>query len=92
MKKETEISTYAQQPCVKYASKFTEEKTKGVNSLQTSSSTSTQIWYCAKLDWPDDAVAVAESKYEKFKKKLPLITFGLTVLLVMLNIIRIFFV
>lgn len=48
MKKEKEISTYAQQPCVKYASKFTEEKEKGVNSLQTSSSTSTQIWYCAK--------------------------------------------
>lgn len=54
-----EIPTVAQQPCVKFASEFTEKEIQGVNSLPTSSSTSTQILYCAKLDWHVDAVAKA---------------------------------
>lgn len=61
-----EIPTVAQQPCVKYASEFTEKEIQDVNYLHTSSSTSTQIWYCAKLDWHYDAVAEAKSKYDPY--------------------------
>jgi len=49
--------------CVKFASEFTYKNLYGVNSLLTSSSTSTQIDYCAKLNWPDDAVAKADDNF-----------------------------
>ena len=56
-----ENQTVAQCNCVRLSSEFWEKQ----NSFTTSSSTSTQIDSCAKLNWWVDAVAKAQKEYRR---------------------------
>lgn len=60
MKKTTEISPCTTSLCG--VCKQIYDKNEGVNSLQTLNPDGTHKKHCAKLNWPDDAVAETEKK------------------------------
>lgn len=60
------IATVAQQHYAGYASDFSEKDLQGEKSLQTQSPQGEHKDHCAKLNWSDDAVAVAEIPRRKY--------------------------
>jgi hypothetical protein len=64
--KKKEIWTVAQHHYARYASEFSEKETQGENSLQTPSPQGEHKKHCAKLNWLDDAVAMADMKNKQY--------------------------